>query len=232
MKQITLILLITTSYLSSYGQEQQVDCANTIRINQITKNFKIFKYPENFKIEKLNSFDKVKNKSPEQLMRSVISATNLDWYNFNREEKKQNSSQDFAYIKQVSPEAYYVKLLYKVSFEASGFKYAIIKYNLLDNKKPVLGYAEAMKKRGERWFTTSEEEISQFSFFMIMIDTKYIDNIFNNTRSDNSNLNQILNLNQFNGIININDVLNDLQKQLTESRGNLKSILDPNRLFK
>lgn len=67
---------------------------------------------------------------------------------------------------------------------------------------------------------------------MIMIDTKYIDNIFNNTESDNSSLNQILNLNQFNGIVNINDVLNDLQKQLTESEGDLKSILDPNRLFK
>ena len=89
-----------------------------------------------------------------------------------------------------------------------------------------------MKKKGERWVTTSEAEISQFLFFMIMIDTKYIDNIFNNTESDNSSLNQILNLNQFNGIVNINDVLNDLQKQLTESEGDLKSILDPNRLFK
>ena len=209
-----------------------MDCANTIRINQTTKKFKVFKYPKNFKIEKLNSFDKVKNNSPEQLMNSVISATNLDWYNFNREEKKQNSSQDFAYIKQVSPKVYYVELLYKVAFEANGSQYAIIKYNLFDNEKPVIGFAEAMKKKGERWVTTSEAEISQFLFFMIMIDTKYIDNIFNNTESDNSSLNQILNLNQFNGIVNINDVLNDLQKQLTESEGDLKSILDPNRSFK
>lgn len=232
MKQITLILLITTFYLSSYGQEQQMDCANTIRINQITKDFKVFKYPENFKIEKLNSFNEVKNNSPEQLMSSIISATNLDWYNFNREEKKQNSSQDFVYIKQVSPEVYYLELLYKVTFKANGSQYAIIKYNLFDNEKPVIGYAEAMKKRDERWVTTSEAEISQFLFFMIMIDTKYIDNIFNNTRSDNSDLNQILNLNQFNGIVNINDVFNDLQKKLTKNEGNLKTILDPNRLFK
>ena len=134
MKQIILILLIATFYLPCYGQEQQMDCANTIRINQTTKKFKVFKYPKNFKIEKLNSFDKVKNNSPEQLMNSVISATNLDWYNFNREEKKQNSSQDFAYIKQEVLKFimwnYYTKLLLKqmvLNMQLSNIIYLIMK---------------------------------------------------------------------------------------------------------
>lgn len=227
---ITFLIIIYCDNI--FSQEQQTDCATTILINQNARNFMVYKYPIETKALKLNDFSEVSNNTPEELMSSVLSASNLNWYNFNREEKKEKTSQDFNYIEKADSENYYFELLYKVKFNANGKEYTVIKYYLHTKGKAPLGFAEAMKKNNNRWVTTSEAEISQLLFFMIMIDVKYIDAIFNNIKSDNDDLNKIITSNTVNSSVNINGVLNDLEEGLANNDKNLKATLDVNRYFK
>ncbi len=231
-KKLIISTFLLFSIKLSYSQDQQTDCANNLLINQSVQNFKILKYKEGTLAKKKGAFSQVSNNTPEELMSSIISATSDEWYNFNREKKKKKINQDFNYIKNISPDLYYAKLLYKVSFEANGVDYALIKYHLQDNNKPLLGYAESMKSINGKWVTSSESEISEFLFFMIMIDTKYIDHIFKGTKSDNPKLNDIIKSNTFNKEVNLNGVLKELQAILNSEPEKMKSILDTKRLFK
>jgi len=228
-KIIYLSLIINCAL---WGQEQQMNCATTLLINQNVNNFKVFKYPKNYKSLKLNGFDEVTNTTPENLLSSVISASNLDWYNFNNEGKKEKTNQDFEAIKKTDSKDYFLELLYKVHFQANGSEYAIVKYYLHDKNKELLGYADAMKKMDNKWVIISETEVSQLMFFMIMIDTKYIDAIFNNKESDNITLNKIIIANRVNNSINLNNVLNELEEKLSSNNTTFKQIMDPYRLFK
>lgn len=231
INRLLLVFVILFYCKLSFCQEQQIDCANNLLINQNVNNLKVLKYDKGFLAKKINSFNEVKNSSPEFLMSSVLSASDLSWYNSNREKKKKKVSQDFEYIKNVSSSEYYFELLYKVTFEANGFEYAIIKY-YLHNKGKVIGFAESMKKIDNRWFTTSESGISNFLFFMVMIDVNYIDAIFKGEKSNNSVLNTIIFDNKKNNRINLNGTLLDLEKGLSSSNKELELILDSKRLFK
>ncbi len=231
MKYVLIFYLFFISL--TYSQVQQTDCAKSIFINQSVNNFRTLQYPQNTKARKINSFEEVKNSTPEELISSSLSATNLHWFNFNREDKKKKSSQDFNYIKNVNSDLYFAELLFKIEFEANGKEYAIVKYHLHDNNKSELGFAEVMTKKDGRWYTISESEVSQLLFFMIMIDVKYINQIFNDGYSDNSDLNKILVDNKSNDdSIDINNVLFLLEKELSNDNENIKAILDPKRIFK
>ncbi|RSC93664.1 hypothetical protein [Tenacibaculum singaporense] len=214
-----------------FSQEQHINCAKNLLINQNTKNLRVLKYQKGFLAKKINSFSKVTNNTPEELMSSILSASTLDWYNYNREEKKEKTSQDFNYIKQIPSDKYFFELLYKITFEANGFEYAVIKYYLHNNDE-VVGFAESMKKIEEKWVTTSESEISQLLFFMIMIDTEYISKIFKKQETNNKALNLIISNNIKQDKLNVNGLLIDLEEGLSSENEELKLLLDPKRLFK
>ncbi len=68
------------------AQEQKNDCA-TVNVSQPVSNFQYLKYDNNFVIKKYDKFSEVTNKTEEELMRSILSASDLNWFNFNREKK-------------------------------------------------------------------------------------------------------------------------------------------------
>ena len=87
------------------AQEQKIDCA-TVNVSQPVSNFQYLKYDNNFVIKKYDKFSEVTNKTEEELMRSILSASDLNWFNFNREKKVEKTSQDFGYIKSVNNNIY------------------------------------------------------------------------------------------------------------------------------
>lgn len=224
-----ITILLCNSIL--FSQEQQINCANNLLITQNAKNLRVLKYKKHFSAKKINSFSKVSNSTPEDLMSSILSASTLDWYNYNREEKKEKTSQEFNYIKEISADKYFFELLYKITFEANGFEYAVIKYHLHNNEK-IIGFAESMKKIEGKWVTTSESEISKLLFFMIMIDTDYINSIFKKKETKNKALNLIIFNNTKEGNLSLNSLLFDLEEGLSQNKEDLKLLLDPKRLFK
>lgn len=211
------------------AQEQQMDCA-TINVSQPVYKFHYLKYDKDFIIEKYDNFTQVINESEEELMRSILSASDLNWFNFNREKKVEKTSQDFNYIKLVDKKTYYFKLFNKINFIANGVEYAVIKFHLYD-KNNIYGFAEAMKKINGKWVSTSESQVSMLVFFMGMIDASYIDNIMKKQNTDNQALNNIIHSSIKNGKIDLNAIIHNLNNQLS-SNNVLKNIYDENRIFK
>jgi hypothetical protein len=90
MKKILLINILCFQIMLC--QEKHIDCATTILIKQSIQNFKILKYPDKYYIRKVQNFKEIRNNSPETLMASVLSANNLEWYNFNKEKKVEKTN--------------------------------------------------------------------------------------------------------------------------------------------
>ena len=211
------------------AQEQKIDCA-TVNVSQPVSNFQYLKYDNNFVIKKYDKFSEVTNKTEEELMRSILSASDLNWFNFNREKKVEKTSQDFGYIKSVNNNIYYIKLLNKINFVANGIEYAVIKFHLYDNDN-IYGFAEAMKKINGKWVSTSDSQTTMLLFFMGMIKTSYIDAIMKKHNTDNQALNKIIQSSTKNEKIDFNAIIHNINNELPNSN-KLKNIYDENRIFK
>ena len=211
------------------AQEQKMDCA-TVNVSQPVSNFQYLKYDNNFVIKKYDKFSEVTNKTEEELMRSILSASDLNWFNFNREKKVEKTSQDFGYIKSVNNNIYYIKLLNKINVVANGIEYAVIKFHLYDNDN-IYGFAEAMKKINGKWVSTSDSQTTMLLFFMGMIKTSYIDAIMKKHNTDNQALNKIIQSSTKNEKIDFNAIIHNINNELPNNN-KLKNIYDENRIFK
>lgn len=211
------------------AQEQKMDCA-TVNVSQPVSNFQYLKYDNNFVIKKYDKFSEVTNKTEEELMRSILSASDLNWFNFNREKKVEKTSQDFGYIKSVNNNIYYIKLLNKINFVANGIEYAVIKFHLYDNDN-IYGFAEAMKKINGKWVSTSDSQTTMLLFFMGMIKTSYIDAIMKKHNTDNQALNKIIQSSTKNEKVDFNAIIHNINNELPNNN-KLKNIYDENRIFK
>ena len=211
------------------AQEQKIDCA-TVNVSQPVSNFQYLKYDNNFVIKKYDKFSEVTNKTEEELMRSILSASDLNWFNFNREKKVEKTSQDFGYIKSGNNNIYYIKLLNKINFVANGIEYAVIKFHLYDNDN-IYGFAEAMKKINGKWVSTSDSQTTMLLFFMGMIKTSYIDAIMKKQNTDNQALNKIIRSSTKNEKIDFNAIIHNINNELPNNN-KLKNIYDENRIFK
>lgn len=229
MKKILLVSILCFQVI--FSQDKKIDCATTMLVKQNIENLKVLKYPEKYFVKKIQNSKDITNSSPESLMISVFSANNLEWFNYNKEKKVEKTNQDFLYITKASPDNYFCELKYKIHFEANGREYAVIKYVLYDNKSE-FGFAESMVKINNKWFTTTEAGITNLVFFMGMVDTKYINAIFNNSTSDNTTLNTIISSNTNAKKVNITKILADLEKRLSKKDSETLKILDPQRIFK
>ena len=230
MKKLRLLFFMVFVCGTVNAQNQVIDCAEMLNVSRQVTNFHYERYNENYIVRKYDSFSQVTNSTEEELMRSVLSASDLNWYNFNREKKVKQTSQDFNSIKKINADVYYFKLIGKVNFIANGIEYAVIKFHLYDRGK-TYGFAETMKKINNKWVTTTDYQITQLLFFMGMVDIKYIDAIMNNEKTDNAEFNVIVNNNTKNNIVDLDAVIFYLQNELSQT-DKLISILDAYRIFK
>lgn len=229
MKKIIFTALGVLFLQITIAQEQQMDCA-TINVSQPVSDFQYLKYDNNFIIKKYDTFSEVTNKTEEELMRSILSASDLNWFNFNREKKVEKTSQDFEYIKLADKNKYYFKLFNKINFIANGVEYAVIKFHLYDNNS-VYGFAEAMKKINGKWVSTSDPQTTMLLFLMGMINASYIDAIMKKQNTDNQELNKIIQSSINNRKLDFNAIIHNLNNELSSSN-ELKNIYDENRIFK
>lgn len=226
-KLLVLIFLLESIYL--FAQKQQINCAENLQASNTLDAFTYTTYPDSLVLTKYDSFEEVTNGSPEELMRSILSASSLDWKNYNSEKQLTKSSQDFERIENAADSNYYFILESKLEFSGNGNQYAIVKYRLYEEGK-LFGFAEGMIRKEGRWHTTSKAELNQIVFFMGMIDLDYIEAIFRQNETDNLQFNQVRNDYLNSGTINLTGLLSSLEQSLSENE--LLEILDPNRIFK
>ena len=178
--------------VSLQGQtENDYGCAKTMLLNYKASNVKKLMYPEDTKVIKLSNISEVNNSSPENLLASVLSASSLEWYNLNRITKRESSRQNFEYIKSATAENYYFLLDFKIEFRLGSKKYAIVKHTLFYEDKFISTSIPMQQIKGQ-WLVDDGLFNPQLVMLFMIIDKKYLDNIFSNEKGNSELLNSLL----------------------------------------
>lgn len=234
MIKFKLIFLLISANLVAFSQTHEINCTESPYISFEAKNTRIYKYSPTYVAKKayLNLKD-VKNEYPESLIESEMSVISREWSSFNYGKARDAEPERYSKISKMNIDKNYIQLLYKIQYEVNGTEFAIIKIHIFsEDKKDPTGYALAMKKQQNRWVIYDESAITDLMFLFISLKTESIDAIFNQQKSGNLALDNIITTSKENGIFNLNKCLFALKTTLEKEKTSLESILDPNRMFK
>lgn len=190
MKKI-LICITLFSFIKVFSQKIDGICNVTDKIGYSITNVSVEFYKNNTYIKKrYNKFSEVTNFSPEELLKSHISAQNNKWlsYNFG---KKVNWEYDK--IRSLLNDNNYLELLFKLTFEVLGKEYSIVKLNAKskgsDNSIPIVFL---MQKNDKKWFFTDEKILQSIKLIFYLLPLEDIYCLFNNEKGNNDELNILL----------------------------------------
>jgi hypothetical protein len=234
MKKLNTPFLLLFLCLSGYAQNQELRCSNTPYFGFEAKNFKIQKYMPQFIAKKAYSnLKEVTNQYPEQLVESEMSVTSQEWSSFNYGKPREAEPQRYASIKKMDIDKNFSKLLLKIQYEVNGEEFAIIKFDIYSDKKnaPTV-FVLAMKKVQNRWIIYDEAAITDLMFFMMFLKTETLEAIFNQQKTGNSKMDEIIESSKINNTFSLNQCLFLTKSVLEKDKSSLESILDPNRMFK
>ena len=121
------------------------------------------------------------NEYPEQLVQSILSASNQEWVYYNTlggEEKANKKEQShFDRIKSMVRDKNYFELVHKLSIDVGGIPTAIIKIFTHLEDSPVLSGAFVMQKVDGRWQKTSHPALSTLSIIVMRMKTEVLEGI-------------------------------------------------------
>jgi hypothetical protein len=122
-----------------------------------------------------------KNKTPEELMTSTISARNQEWVNYNYlggKERAAPFSKDEFDEKIRQKENNYFELLAKLEFSVDSIKYSVIKFRYFQAKikNPIMG-SILMVYSKHRWFQTFNAQINNLSMMMLVFKEDILERI-------------------------------------------------------
>lgn len=141
-------------------------------------------------------FSEVKNGYPEELLSSILSANNQQWYDSNmvassglREVKDKKF---FDYVRKMDREKTYMELICKFQFEVEGSEMAIVKFLFhLDGKNVVSG-AYVLRKIEGRWYKTVTPFTNDLSLLIIRMDAKKLEQILTDSPAGDSYIVELL----------------------------------------
>nr|WP_294931177.1 hypothetical protein [uncultured Flavobacterium sp.] len=132
--------------------------------------------------------EEVKNDTPENLMKSILSANSQEWIDYNtlggssRSTKRKEDY--FVKIKQMSINKNYIKLIHKVSFFINNTPTEIIKfYFKQENAKEVSG-CYVLQKVDNRWYKVSNTTTSNLSIIIMRLKTDILIELFSGKTSN------------------------------------------------
>ena len=234
MKKSNTFLILILFSVRCFAQSEEINCSNNPYLSfEISKAKKYFFSPAFVAKKAYSSLKEVTNVYPEQLVISELSVINADWSSYNYGKSRDAEPERYSKISKMNIDKNYIQLLYKIQYEVNGTEFAIIKIHIFsEDKKDPTGYALAMKKQQNRWVIYDESAITDLMFLFISLKTESIDAIFNQQKSGNLALDNIITTSKENGIFNLNKCLFALKTTLEKEKTSLESILDPNRMFK
>ncbi|KQO32769.1 hypothetical protein ASF10_20145 [Flavobacterium sp. Leaf82] len=132
--------------------------------------------------------EEVKNDTPENLMRSILSASSQEWIDYNTlggSIKSSKRKEDyFVKIKQMSIDKNYIKLIHKVSLLINNTPTEIIKfYFKQENTKDVSG-CYVLQKVNDRWYKVSNNTTSNLSIIVMRLKTNVLIELFSGKTSN------------------------------------------------
>ncbi|CAZ95449.1 hypothetical protein [Zobellia galactanivorans] len=128
MKNSTIIFcFLIVAYTYCYSQDNN---ANLILSYPEESEISFFQYPERTFVKAIyNSQAEATNVYPEQLLESIISATNQEWVNYNTlggaEKASQKKQSHFDKIMTMDKDKNYFELAHKLTFDVGGVPTAV-----------------------------------------------------------------------------------------------------------
>jgi len=187
MKQtvITLFLLLVTVTLGA-----QTEYSNMIL--SYSENQKIFfhKYEPRLIIKaEYSSITEAENKYPEQLIQSILSATNQEWINYNTlggaEKATEQKQSHFDRVLTMDKNKNYFKLHHKLTLTMGNIPTAIIKFFIHQEENDPVSGAVVMQKVEGRWQHTSNSTLSTLSIIVMRLKTTVLQGILLGNSEDN-----------------------------------------------
>ncbi|OWW26518.1 hypothetical protein B4Q04_02190 [Zobellia sp. OII3] len=177
-KLIQILILLFFS-ISCNAQEED---ANLILSYPEESEISFFQYPEGtFAKAIYKSQAEATNVYPEQLLESIISATNQEWVNYNTlggaEKASQKKQSHFDKIMTMDKDNNYFELDHKLTFTVGDVPTAIIKFFTHFEGMDVLSGAAVMQFVDGRWQKTSHPSLSTLSIIVMRMKSEVLEGI-------------------------------------------------------
>lgn len=165
-------LHITVILIQSFiGFTQQED-SNLILSYPEESEISFFEYPEGIYAKAIyDRQEDVENLYPEQLLESIISASNQEWVNYNTlggaEKASEKKQSHFDKVLSMDRDKNYFELTHKLKFDVGGIPTVIIKFFTRFEGEQNLSGAAVMQFVNSRWQKTSHPSLSTFSIIVM-----------------------------------------------------------------
>ncbi|SHJ83086.1 hypothetical protein SAMN04487911_1425 [Arenibacter nanhaiticus] len=186
MKQsiITLLLLLVTLTIGA-----QTDYSNMILSYSENREIFFHKYEPNLIIKaEYSSITEAENNYPEQLIQSILSATNQEWINYNTlggaEKATEQNQSHFDRVLTMDKNKNFFKLHHKLTFTIGNIPTAIIKFFIHQEENEPVSGAVVMQKVDGRWQHTSNPTLSTLSIIVMRLKTTVLQGILLNDSED------------------------------------------------
>jgi hypothetical protein len=189
MKHRTLqFIILIISSISCFAQEEY---SNILLSYSETQDIFYYKYNPEFTINAdYKSQSEAINEHPEQLIQSVLSATNQEWVNYNtlggKEKAEQKEVSHFEQIKKMNKDKNYFELIHKLTFKIDNTPTAIVKFFLHQENTQPISAAMVMQEVNGKWYKTSNINLSTLAIMVMRLKSDVLEGaILGNSSSSN-----------------------------------------------
>lgn len=181
MIELNLKYLLLSFVISFFCFSQKNEVQIILNSKELKNcNYELYRPVVEIKMIYKDTLDAVNN-TPEQLMTSIISASNQEWVNYNcfgGKEKAAPFSKEEFNKKMRGKEKNYIELLAKLEFSIDSVKYSVVKFRYFQAKikKPIMG-SLLMIYSNSRWFQTSNAKLNNLSMMMLVFKEDILERI-------------------------------------------------------
>lgn len=224
---LRLIIICIYFLISSIGYSQNKESSNIILARMDSSEMYYYQYQPPLKITADYSYiNEATNEYPEQLVKSVLSARDQEWVNYNTLGGAENASQKdqahFDRVASMNKEKNYFELHHKLTFDVGGIPTTFVKFFFYqEDEKPVSG-CMVMQKIRNRWYKTSHPSFSTLSIILMRLKTDVLEGIV----LSNSNVPEV---NELRERVTTNGSL-DLQKLEDEFSSWYRPVVDQQKI--
>ncbi|RUA34501.1 MAG: hypothetical protein DSY77_05050 [Bacteroidetes bacterium] len=151
------------------------------------------------------------NEYPEQLMSSIMSATNQPWVEYNvlggAESGEQKSNRHFDFISTMNRDSNYFELRSKLMFSEGSREFAIIKFYLhTEDISEDQSGAFVMQKVGDRWYRTATSFTTNIAVMVMRFKAPLLQQILGGQLTGDSQVDTMIQQVGNNGVVDINQL--------------------------
>lgn len=197
---ITLVLIISTCIIG-YAQTRVLVSGGNAELEQ----YEIFSTPIRIS-PKYSNLEEVQNKKIEDLMSSILCASNQEWVNFNTLGGAKNATlkkaSDFESILKRDNTKTYMELLSKMNFDLNGEELCVVRFRYFLEQAPngVVGAYQLQNVEG-RWYQTSRTDLSKIALLNMFMKPTVLEQLIKGKPTDNRDFNKLLaKVNNSNGV--------------------------------